>query len=54
MGGFALLSVLMALALPENLAGNAGFTYFLIGPAFFMFHKSRNKLRKKQFGGKEE
>jgi uncharacterized membrane protein len=54
MAGFALLSVLTALALPVELAGNAGFTYFLIGPVFVMFHSYRGKLKRKLFIGKGE
>ena len=54
MAGFALLSVLVALALPDTLAGSAGFVYFLIGPAFFIFHSSRSKRKKKLLAVKEE
>jgi uncharacterized membrane protein len=54
MGSVAAFSVLLALVLPVNLSGGAGFAYFLIGPLGYIFHGSRSKLKRKQLAVKEE
>ena len=41
------LSIVVAFLLPVEKAGSAGFVYFIIGPAFSIFHSLRSK-RKKQ------
>lgn len=43
------LSVTIALLLEPMRAGLAGFAYFLIGPAFSVFFRYRNKRKKKLF-----
>lgn len=42
-----ILSVLAASVLPAERAGSAGFVYFLIGPAFSIYHSIRGKKRRK-------
>ena len=40
------LSVIVALALPEEKSGAAGYIFFLIGPAFTFFYSFRRKKRR--------
>jgi len=42
-----MLSVVLALALPEGKSGIAGYVYFLIGPAFTIFYSRRTKAKKR-------
>ena len=42
-----ILSVSMATLLPPDRAGSAGFVYFLIGPAFSIYHSMRGRKRRK-------
>ena len=46
-----LLSIGTTLALKPQSAGVAGYTYFLIGPAFSIFYSYRGAKRKKLFAG---
>ncbi len=41
------LSVISSQLLPRNMAGLAGFIYFLVGPAVSIFYSSRSRKRKK-------
>lgn len=41
------VSVLIAMPVPYNMAGLAGFIYFFFGPALAVFYSQRNKARKK-------
>lgn len=43
------ISILVTLGVKPEQAGLAGFAYFLIGPAFSIFFRYRNKNRKKLF-----
>jgi hypothetical protein len=40
------LSVIVALVLPAEKSGMAGYIYFLIGPAFTFFYSFRRKIRR--------
>jgi len=40
------LSIVVAFLLPVERAGSAGFVYFIIGPAFTIFHSLRNKRKR--------
>ncbi|HEY6978313.1 MAG TPA: TMEM175 family protein [Chitinophagaceae bacterium] len=42
-----ILSVVMSQLLPSQMAGSSGFTYFLIGPAFYFFYSIREQRKKK-------
>lgn len=42
-----ILSVIAASILPPQRAGSAGFVYFLIGPAFTIYHSMRGKNRRR-------
>ena len=44
-----LISIIIALLLPHEQAGYAGFAYFLIGPAFSIFFKLRAKKKNKLY-----
>jgi hypothetical protein len=44
------LSIVVALLLNAERAGLAGFAYFLIGPAFSIFCRYRNRRKKTLFG----
>ena len=45
-----LLSIVVTLILSPKRAGLAGFAYFLIGPAFSIFFRYRNRRKRKLFG----
>jgi uncharacterized membrane protein len=48
-GGVALLSILIAHAVPPKAAGLAGFSYFLIGPALGIHGTLRGRHRRKRY-----
>ncbi len=43
------LSTVIAFLLPVEIAGSSGFVYFLIAPAFTIFHSIRSKKRRQLF-----
>ncbi len=49
-----LLSIVVTLILSHERAGLAGFAYFLIGPAFSIFFRYRNRRKRKLFGSNLE
>jgi uncharacterized membrane protein len=42
-----LASIILAIVLPQNLAGFSGFVYFLIGPIYLLWYRYRNRLTRK-------
>jgi uncharacterized membrane protein len=48
MMGFGLLSISLALVLPNSLTGLSGILYTLIGPVSWIYYARRAKLRKRQ------
>ncbi|WP_448702922.1 TMEM175 family protein [Mucilaginibacter sp. AW1-3] len=49
-GVIGVLSIIAALILPTGKAGNAGFVFFLLGPAYSVWYAYRGKKSRRMFG----